>query len=162
MTNGGKSEFTSHCRIAAKTNFFLLLFPACFAHARYSSRMIDRFLTWGDHGKPKSGKIRGRCQFPPEEGFQLITVETLSGRTGGDDGDGKSVWSLMGRDRQHRDGNFPPKYENKKMAPFAKAHKIELNKQAKGKKVIEVRQNRFTTRQMLKQLRREGDATRCI
>ena len=61
MTNRTKSEFTSsHCRVAAKTNF-LLLFPARFAHARYSSRMIDRFLNWGDHGKPKSGKIKGRC-----------------------------------------------------------------------------------------------------
>ena len=63
--NRTKSEFTSHCRIAAKTNFLmLLLFPARFAHARYSSRMIDRFLNWGDHGKPKSGKIKGRCQPP--------------------------------------------------------------------------------------------------
>ena len=49
----------------AKTNFLmLLLFPARFAHARYSSRMIDRFLNWGDHGKLKSGKIKGRCQPP--------------------------------------------------------------------------------------------------
>ena len=23
--------------------------------------MIDRFLNWGDHGKPKSSKIKGRC-----------------------------------------------------------------------------------------------------
>ena len=135
MTNGSKSKFTSHCRIAAKTNFFLVLFPAHFAHARYSSWMIDRFLNWGDHGKPQSGKIRGRYQLPPlEEEFQLITVEALSDRTGGDDGDGKSMWSL-GRDRQHRDGNFPPKYENEKMASFAKAHKkTELNKQSKRKK----------------------------
>ena len=67
MTNRTKSEFTSsHCRVAAKTNFLmLLLFPARFAHARYSSRMIDRFLNWGNHGKPKSGKIKGRCQPPP-------------------------------------------------------------------------------------------------
>ena len=36
MTNRTKSEFTSHCQIAAKTNF-LMLFPARFAHARYSS-----------------------------------------------------------------------------------------------------------------------------
>ena len=49
-------------------NFLLLLlFPARFAHARYSSRMIDRFLNWGDHGKPKSGKIKGRCQPPPAQ-----------------------------------------------------------------------------------------------
>ena len=41
-TNRTKSEFLSQCRIAAKTNF---LFPARFEHARYSSRMIDRFLT---------------------------------------------------------------------------------------------------------------------
>ena len=26
--------------------------------------MIDRFLNWGDHGKLKSGKIKGRCQPP--------------------------------------------------------------------------------------------------
>ena len=65
MTNRTKSEFISHCRIAAKTNFLmLLLFPVRFAHARYSSRMIDRFLNWGDHGKPKSGKIKDRCQPP--------------------------------------------------------------------------------------------------
>ena len=63
MTSRTKSEFTSRCRIAAKTNF-LLLFPASLAHARYSSQMIDRFLNWGDHGKPKSGKIKGRCQPP--------------------------------------------------------------------------------------------------
>ena len=42
----------------------MLLVPARFAHARYSSRMIDRFLNWGDRGKPKSGKIKGRCQPP--------------------------------------------------------------------------------------------------
>ena len=24
--------------------------------------MIDRFLNWGDHGKPKSGKIKGLSQ----------------------------------------------------------------------------------------------------
>ena len=29
-----------------------------FAHARYSSRMIDRFLNWGDHGKLKRDKIK--------------------------------------------------------------------------------------------------------
>ena len=63
MTNRTKSEFTSHCRIAAKMNL-LMFFLAPFAHARYSSRMIDRFLNWGDHGKPKSGKIKGRCQPP--------------------------------------------------------------------------------------------------
>ena len=61
MTNRTKIEFTSHCRIAAKTNFFML-FSARFAHARYSSRMI---LNWGDHGKLYSGKIKGRCQPPP-------------------------------------------------------------------------------------------------
>ena len=60
-----ESKLTPHSRIAAKTNFLmLLLFSASFAHARYSSRMIDRFLNWGDHGKPKSGKIKGRCQPP--------------------------------------------------------------------------------------------------
>ena len=64
MTNRTKNKFTSHCRIAVKTNFFLLLFPTHFAHARYSSRMIDRFLNCGDHGKLKSGKIKGHCQPP--------------------------------------------------------------------------------------------------
>ena len=65
MTNRTKSKFTSHCRIAAKTKFLmLLLFLTRYAHARYSSRMIDRFLNWGDHGKPKSGKIKGRCRPP--------------------------------------------------------------------------------------------------
>ena len=49
MTNDTKSELISHCRIAAKANF-LLLFPARFAYAHYSSRMIDRFPNWGDHG----------------------------------------------------------------------------------------------------------------
>ena len=63
MTNRTKSEFTSHFGNAAKTNL-LLLFPTRYAHARYSSRMIDRFLNWGDHGKPKSGNIKGRCQPP--------------------------------------------------------------------------------------------------
>ena len=46
-----------------KTNFFWLLFLVRSAHARYCFRMIDRFLNWGDHGKPKSGKIKGRCLF---------------------------------------------------------------------------------------------------
>ena len=32
--------------------------------------MIDRFLIWGDHGKPKSGKIKGRCQPPLEVVFE--------------------------------------------------------------------------------------------
>ena len=113
MTNRTKSEFTSHCRIAAKMNFLmllhprsqsfdpfgqrrgskgsklwermgtrmmLLLFPARVAHARYSSRMIDRFLYWGDHGKPKSGKIKGLCQPPLSEFNQSINQQLyLSG-----------------------------------------------------------------------------------
>ena len=59
MTNGSKGEFTSlYCRIAAKTDFFLLLFPAHFVHARYSSRMIDRFFNWGNHGKPKVARSK--------------------------------------------------------------------------------------------------------
>ena len=59
MTNWTKivnANSLTHCRIAAKMNF-LLFFPT-------RSRMIDRFLSWGDHGKPKSGKIKGRCQPP--------------------------------------------------------------------------------------------------
>ena len=73
MTNSTKGEFTSHCQIAAKTNF-LMLFPARFAHARYSSRMIDRFLNWGDHGKPKSGKIKGHCQHPLDTTDQTLIL----------------------------------------------------------------------------------------
>ena len=61
---------------------FLLVFPARFAHARYSSRMIDRFLHWGDHGKPKSGKIKGRCQ-PPLDGIKP-TLKNLSNKDGDD------------------------------------------------------------------------------
>ena len=65
MTNRTKSELISHCRIAANRNCVeLLLFPARWAHTHYSSRMIDRFPNWGDHGKPKGGEIKGRCQPP--------------------------------------------------------------------------------------------------
>ena len=38
--------------------------PSHFAHARYGFRLIDRFLYWGDHHFPKSGKIKGSCQPP--------------------------------------------------------------------------------------------------
>ena len=69
-----ESEFTSHCQIASKTNF-LMLFPAHFAHARYSSRMIDRFLNWGDHGKPKSGKIKGRYKPPGTVRFSKLKAK---------------------------------------------------------------------------------------
>ena len=72
MTNRTKSKFTSHCRISAKTNFLMLFFLARFAHARYSSQMIDRLLNWGNHGKPKSGKIKGRCQPPPDQMFMVF------------------------------------------------------------------------------------------
>ena len=78
MTNRTKSEFTSHFRIAAKTNM-LLLFPTRYAHARYRSRMIDRFLNWGDHGKPKSGKIKGRCQPPPGSASRGYSLKTKLG-----------------------------------------------------------------------------------
>ena len=74
MTDRTKSEFTSHFGIAVKTNL-LLLFPTRYAHARYSSRMIDRFLNWGDHGKPKSGKIKGRCPPPPDGSNPMISFE---------------------------------------------------------------------------------------
>ena len=48
-------------------------------------------------------------------------------------------------------------------ASFAKADKTELNKQSKRKtSKIKARQNKFTTREMLEQLRREADDTRCI
>ena len=39
--------------------------PSCnsrFAHARYGSQMIDRFLYWGDHRNQKSGDIKGSCR----------------------------------------------------------------------------------------------------
>ena len=39
------------------------------AHVR--PQVIDSFLNWGDHGKPKSGKIKGRCQ-PPLVEFNLV------------------------------------------------------------------------------------------
>ena len=32
-----------------------------FAHARYGSQMIDRFLYWGDHRNQKRGAIKGSC-----------------------------------------------------------------------------------------------------
>ena len=35
-----------------------------FAHARYGSQMIDRFLYWGNHRNQKSGEIKGSCQAP--------------------------------------------------------------------------------------------------
>ena len=38
--------------------------PSHFAHASYGFRMIDRFLYWGDHHFPKSGKTKGSCQPP--------------------------------------------------------------------------------------------------
>ena len=56
---GPKAISFQRCRIAAKT---IVFFPACFAHACYSSWMIDNFLNWGDHGKPNRGKIKGRWQ----------------------------------------------------------------------------------------------------
>ena len=56
---------------------FLLFFLAGFAHARYSSRMIDRFLNWGDHGKAKSGKIKGRCQRPLALKLSIAVVNTV-------------------------------------------------------------------------------------
>ena len=39
-------------------------FPRDCAHAHVRPQVIDSFLNWGDHGKPKSGKIKGRCQPP--------------------------------------------------------------------------------------------------
>ena len=82
MTNWTKivnANSLTHCRIAAKMSF-LLFFPTRFAHAHYSSRMIDRFLNWGDHGKPKSGKIKGRCQ-PPLAANNQYLLGTYSAQT---------------------------------------------------------------------------------
>ena len=36
-----------------------------FAHARYGSQMIGRFLYWGDHRNQKSGAIKGSCHPSP-------------------------------------------------------------------------------------------------
>ena len=36
-----------------------MFFDASTQVARYGYRMIDRFLNWGNHGKPKSSKIKG-------------------------------------------------------------------------------------------------------
>ena len=94
MTNRDKREFTSHCRIAAKTNFLMLLLClARFAHARYSSRMIDRFLNWGDHGKPKSGKIKSRCQPPLVLSIKIKSVNG-PGPWQGVHGPGPWKWSM--------------------------------------------------------------------
>ena len=46
--------------------------------------MIDRFLNWGDHGKPKSGKIKGRCQPPlvkTIQGKMQKMIAAVEGRT---------------------------------------------------------------------------------
>ena len=48
----------------AKTNFFLLLFQARFSHARCSSRTIERFRNWGDHGKPKGARSEAVASLP--------------------------------------------------------------------------------------------------
>ena len=82
-TNRTKSELISHCRIAGKTN----LISARFARARC---MIDRFLNWGDHGKPESGKIKGHCH-PPQSsvvGFWLLGQDICLSRDRGKGGAG--------------------------------------------------------------------------
>ena len=40
--------------------------------------MIDRFLNWGDHGKAKSGKIKGRSQ-PPHRFLSSYAYQTRTG-----------------------------------------------------------------------------------
>ena len=47
--------------------------------ATHGSQMIDRFLNWGDHGKPKSGKIKGRCQPPLEQTVFYDRFQPLAG-----------------------------------------------------------------------------------
>ena len=47
--------------------------------------------------------------------------------------------------KQHRDGNFPPKHENEKMASFVEANRTELIKQAKQK---EKKKNKSKTKQV--------------
>ena len=60
LTETTKRDFTFHCGHSAKTNISFDSFMTRFVHAYYSSRMIDRFLNWYDHGKPKSAKVKGR------------------------------------------------------------------------------------------------------
>ena len=52
--------------MAAKCFGLVALFLR-YAHARYGSQIIDRFLYWGDHRNQKSGEIKGSCQ-PPLDG----------------------------------------------------------------------------------------------
>ena len=54
--------------------------PSHFAHARYGFRLIDRFLYWGDHHFPKSGKIKGSCQ-PPLNPTIKVTAEISNAKT---------------------------------------------------------------------------------
>ena len=59
------SEFTSHCRIAAKTNL-LLLFAARFTHARYSSRiLLTDFLTGAIMESRKAARSKAVASPPP-------------------------------------------------------------------------------------------------
>ena len=53
----------------------VVVIPTHYVHARYSSRMTDRFRNWGDRGKPKSGKIKGRCQ-PPRPWFWQFNFDS--------------------------------------------------------------------------------------
>ena len=55
---------SNRCEEDAKTNLLLLLFPTRFAHARYSSPMIDRFLNSGDHGNPKTARSKAVASPP--------------------------------------------------------------------------------------------------
>ena len=82
MTNWTKivnANSLTHCRIAAKMSFlccFLLFFPTRFAHALYSSRMIDRFLNWGDQaGRSwKAEKRQDRRPLPAPPGAPLLYI----------------------------------------------------------------------------------------
>ena len=58
-----------------------------FAHARH---MIDIFVNFGDHGKPKSGESKDRCQPPLSSvvGFWLLGHDICVSRDRGNGGAG--------------------------------------------------------------------------
>ena len=76
MTNRTKGEFTSHFVIAVKMNLFLL-FPTRYAHACYSSWMIDRFLNWSDHGKRKAARSEAVASPPCMQPFRKESHNTV-------------------------------------------------------------------------------------
>ena len=55
--------------------------------------MIDSFVNFGDHGNPKSGENKGRCQPPLSSvvGFWLLGHDICLGRDRGKGGAGAGV-----------------------------------------------------------------------